>query len=126
MGSHTPFLEGLPASPVRGFAPRLALLVAAFHDSIKPSKWTAGLGQAVGDARVGDLFIKGGRGDGWGDGSKAVEGLEQGDGLIARWDAVRALWGQEQVRAGLAGLPAHCALPWACAPGKFYSSEPAF
>lgn len=100
--------------------------MAAFHDSIEPSKWTAGLRQAVRDAGVGDLFIKGGRGDGRGDGSKAVEGLEQGDGLVARWDAVRALQGREQVRDGLARLPAPCALPWACAPAMFCSPEPAF
>lgn len=37
----------VPGSPVRGLAPGLALLQAAFHHPIDPSKWTAGLRQAV-------------------------------------------------------------------------------
>lgn len=83
-------------SPVRGLAPGLALLQAAFHHPIDPSKWAAGLRQAVRDTRVGDLLVEGSRGGGWGDGwghrPKAIERLEQGDGLVAGRDAVGALW----------------------------------
>lgn len=104
----------------------LALLVATLQGSVHGHERAAGGRNPVHHPRVGDLVVERGRGQRGGHGAQAVQRFQQGDGLVARGDVVRALWVRKRrdvrkiPQAG-SPLPPRQPIPTATSPGPLGS-----
>lgn len=65
--------------------------MGTLQGSVHAREGAAGRGHPVHHPRVADLVVERGRGDGRRHRAKAVQGFQQGDGLVAWGDVVRAL-----------------------------------